>query len=114
MLVVVSCILQDSVSIRGEVFFPNLLFDRDIVDFACIPNGTEATRYLQVSNNSPLPVNYRWTFELSDSCKHVAAFQNDLLDYLHSSSHGLHTAKSIGSEMTQAYFEFLVIGFFVC
>lgn len=113
-MVVVLCVLQDSVSIWGEVFFPNLLFDRDIVDFACIPNDTEATRFLQISNNSPLPVNYKWTFELNDSCKHVAALESDLLDYLRSSLYGLPTAKSIGSEVTQAYFEFLVLDSSVC
>jgi len=100
--------LQNSISVRGEVYFPNLLFDKDTVDFACIPNDTEATRYLQVSNNSPLPVNYKWKFKLINPCKGVALFQTDLLSYLQSSSHGLRTAQSISSEMTRTYFELVV------
>ncbi|XP_071959113.1 hydrocephalus-inducing protein homolog isoform X2 [Antedon mediterranea] len=52
----------DYISLRGEVFFPNLTFDKMDVDFGCILNDTEVTRYVNISNDSPMPVRYRWSF----------------------------------------------------
>ena len=48
--------VQDYVTLRGEVFFPNLLFEKTAMDFGCILNDTEVTRYINIVNNSPLQV----------------------------------------------------------
>ena len=32
------------------------------VDFGCILNDTEVTRYVEITNNSPMPVKYSWSF----------------------------------------------------
>lgn len=53
---------QDYVGLRGEVYFPNLTFEKMDVDFGCILNDTEVTRYVNITNNSPMPVKYRWSF----------------------------------------------------
>jgi len=58
--------VQDTISLRGEVFFPNLQFDKTTVDFGCILNDTEVTRYVHVVNTSPMEVSYHWSFVLSD------------------------------------------------
>ncbi|XP_033116735.1 hydrocephalus-inducing protein homolog isoform X2 [Anneissia japonica] len=52
----------DYISLRGEVFFPNLTFEKMTVDFGCILNDTEVTRYVNITNDSPMPVRYRWSF----------------------------------------------------
>ena len=51
---------------RGEVYFPNLTFEKKAVDFGCILNDTEVTRYINVTNTSPLEVRYRWSFVVGD------------------------------------------------
>ena len=63
----------DRVNLRGEVFFPNLEFDHAVVDFGCILNDTEVTRYVRMTNNSPMDVQYRWSFLIGD--KPYAVFQ---------------------------------------
>lgn len=60
------CWLQDSIKLHGEVFFPNLQLEKTVVDFGCILNNTEATRFLNITNNSPLPVSYRWSFVIDN------------------------------------------------
>ncbi|XP_072277434.1 hydrocephalus-inducing protein homolog [Pyxicephalus adspersus] len=52
----------DSVSLQAEVHFPNLYFPANQIHFGCILNDTEITRELEVTNCSPLPVQYRWSF----------------------------------------------------
>ncbi len=37
------------------------------LDFGCILNGTEVTRYVSMVNVSPLPVKYLWAFILDDN-----------------------------------------------
>ncbi|XP_014668502.1 PREDICTED: LOW QUALITY PROTEIN: hydrocephalus-inducing protein homolog [Priapulus caudatus] len=54
----------DSVALRGEVGFPNLRFERRAVDFGCVLNGTETTRRVTVTNTSPVPVSYAWSFHV--------------------------------------------------
>lgn len=51
---------------RGEVYFPNLDFEKSVVDFGCILNDTEVTRYINITNNSPMEVRYRWSFLIGD------------------------------------------------
>jgi len=44
-------VLQDYIALRGEVYFPNLAFEKTIIDFGCVLNDTEVTRYVNVTNN---------------------------------------------------------------
>ncbi|XP_078527074.1 hydrocephalus-inducing protein homolog isoform X2 [Lissotriton helveticus] len=57
---------KDYVALRGEVHFPNLHFQTTVVDFGCILNDTEVVRHVQMTNYSPLPVHYRWSFLMDD------------------------------------------------
>ena len=44
------------------MFFPNLDFSSDRVEFGSILNHTEAIRELTIVNSSPLAVQYSWSF----------------------------------------------------
>ncbi|XP_066569678.1 hydrocephalus-inducing protein homolog [Amia ocellicauda] len=67
----------DSVALRGEVHFPNLHFSSSLLDFGCILNHTEALRHLTMTNCSPLPVSYRWSF-LVDEGEHQMRFPEEM------------------------------------
>ncbi|XP_038663072.1 hydrocephalus-inducing protein homolog [Scyliorhinus canicula] len=56
----------DYVTLRGEVHFPNLHFETTVVDFGCILNDVEMVRHVEMTNCSPLRVQYRWSFLLDD------------------------------------------------
>ena len=47
---------------KADVFFPNLEFSSNIVEFGSILNHTEAVRELTIVNSSPLAVRYSWSF----------------------------------------------------
>ncbi|NXA41620.1 HYDIN protein, partial [Eudromia elegans] len=53
---------EERVALRGEVYFPNLRFSATAVDFGCLLNDTEDVRYIEMTNCSPLPVRYAWSF----------------------------------------------------
>ncbi|KAJ7360558.1 hypothetical protein OS493_015662 [Desmophyllum pertusum] len=53
---------KDFVNLKGEVFFPNLTFEMEKVDFGCILNDTEVTQVVIVTNHSPMDVKYQWSF----------------------------------------------------
>lgn len=53
---------QDMVELHAEVHFPNLHFSSTEVDFDCVLNCTETRRVITITNCSPLPVSYHWTF----------------------------------------------------
>lgn len=57
---------EEQVSVRGEVYFPNLQIQTTALDFGCILNGTKDVRYVEMTNCSPLVVQYHWSF-LKDS-----------------------------------------------
>ncbi|KAF7656193.1 hypothetical protein LDENG_00045060 [Lucifuga dentata] len=61
---------QDNVGLHGEVHFPNLHFSSTSMDFGCVLNRTETQRQLTITNCSPLPVSYCWTF-LVDQTQHA-------------------------------------------
>jgi len=65
--------------VRGAVYFPNLTFEYSSlsVDFGCILNNLEATRYLTITNLSPMDVSYRWSFEVDSSVGQTALFHTD-------------------------------------
>ncbi|NXC39739.1 HYDIN protein, partial [Penelope pileata] len=54
--------LEKEITVRGEVYFPNLHIETTAVDFGCILNDTEDMRYVKMTNCSPIPVRYRWSF----------------------------------------------------
>ncbi|TNN13811.1 Hydrocephalus-inducing protein, partial [Schistosoma japonicum] len=56
----------DAVRLIGEVHFPNLQFDTNVVDFGCILNHTEITKHVTMKNISPLPVKFRWSLLIGD------------------------------------------------
>ncbi|CAN8186510.1 unnamed protein product [Coccothraustes coccothraustes] len=56
----------ERIILRGEVHFPNLQIQPSSLEFGCIVAGTEEVRSLEMTNCSPLPVQYRWSFH-SDS-----------------------------------------------
>lgn len=53
---------EEQVTIRGEVYFPNLHIETMALDFGCILNDTEDVRYVEMTNCSPLLVQYCWSF----------------------------------------------------
>ncbi|CAM9138902.1 unnamed protein product, partial [Bubo scandiacus] len=57
---------EEQVTVRGEVYFPNLHIQPTALDFGCILNDTEGVRYIEMTNCSPLLVQYHWVF-LMDS-----------------------------------------------
>ncbi|NWT76775.1 HYDIN protein, partial [Prunella himalayana] len=57
---------EEQIPVRGEVHFPNLHLQTKAVDFGCIINDTEQVLYMEMTNCSPLPVQYHWSF-LTDS-----------------------------------------------
>ncbi|VDL90357.1 unnamed protein product [Schistocephalus solidus] len=63
------------VPLRGEVLFPNLKLQTDLVDFGCILNHSESAQVVTLMNISPLDVHYRWSFIIGD-CPHLA-FKRD-------------------------------------
>lgn len=48
----------------GELYFPNIYLEKNEINFGCILNNTEQVRYIQMTNISPLIVNYKWKFLL--------------------------------------------------
>ncbi|XP_065519840.1 hydrocephalus-inducing protein homolog [Lathamus discolor] len=57
---------EEQVTVRGEVYFPNLQIQSTVVDFGCILNDSKDVRYMEMTNCSPLVVQYHWAF-LKDS-----------------------------------------------
>ncbi|XP_065519896.1 hydrocephalus-inducing protein-like, partial [Lathamus discolor] len=57
---------EEQVTVRGEVYFPNLQIQTTAVDFGCILNDSKDVCYMEMTNCSPLVVQYHWAF-LKDS-----------------------------------------------
>ncbi|KAM9508694.1 hydrocephalus-inducing protein-like isoform 3-T3 [Guaruba guarouba] len=57
---------EEQVTVRGEVYFPNLQMQTTALDFGCILNDTKDVHYMEMTNCSPLVVQYHWSF-LKDS-----------------------------------------------
>ncbi|NWS21903.1 HYDIN protein, partial [Pachyramphus minor] len=75
---------EEQVTVRGEVYFPNLHIQTEALDFGCILNDTEQVHYVAMTNCSPIPVHYHWSFQtdsqdtqleppFSHSCLHPRA-----------------------------------------
>ncbi|XP_053843687.1 hydrocephalus-inducing protein homolog [Vidua macroura] len=56
----------ERITLRGEVHFPSLRIQPGTLEIGCIVAGTEEVRSLKITNRSPLPVEYHWSFH-SDS-----------------------------------------------
>ncbi|KAL5255873.1 hypothetical protein ACHWQZ_G011188 [Mnemiopsis leidyi] len=61
----------DYVNLMGEVVFPNLKFEEQNIDFGCILNDTEISKYVTVTNTSRLTVNYEWYFNIKKQPKYL-------------------------------------------
>ncbi|NXN87253.1 HYDIN protein, partial [Bombycilla garrulus] len=57
---------EEQITVRGEVYFPNLHLETKAVDFGCVLNDTEQMLYMEMTNCSPIPAQYHWSF-LTDS-----------------------------------------------
>ncbi|XP_044126636.1 hydrocephalus-inducing protein homolog [Bufo gargarizans] len=68
----------DYIALQAEVHFPNLHFPYNQIHFGCILNDTESTRELEVTNCSPLPVQYRWAFVKEGEIRLCDRLQNPL------------------------------------
>ncbi|XP_074708607.1 hydrocephalus-inducing protein homolog [Strix uralensis] len=60
---------EEQVTVRGEVYFPNLRIQPTALDFGCILNDTEGVRYIEMTNCSPLLVQYHWAFLMDSHLK---------------------------------------------
>ncbi|XP_027541094.1 hydrocephalus-inducing protein homolog [Neopelma chrysocephalum] len=54
---------EEQVTIRGEVYYPNLHIQTRALDFGYVINGTEQVHYVAMTNCSPIPVRYHWSFQ---------------------------------------------------
>lgn len=54
-----------------QVNFPNLEFSSDEIDFGCILNDTEVLRFIDITNNNPMPVSYRWSFIVKEGEENI-------------------------------------------
>ncbi|XP_039242730.1 LOW QUALITY PROTEIN: hydrocephalus-inducing protein-like, partial [Pipra filicauda] len=64
---------EEEITVRGEVYFPSLRIPTKALDFGCIAAGTEQVRYLEMTNCSPIPAQYHWSFQV-DSMKYPTGF----------------------------------------
>eukprot|EP00794_Sanderia_malayensis_P018879 gene18879-20779_t len=54
---------KDIIELKGDVYYPNLTFETEVVDFGCVLNDTEHIKYVTVTNSSPLKVEFKWSFQ---------------------------------------------------
>ncbi|NWV44296.1 HYDIN protein, partial [Grantiella picta] len=54
---------EERITVHGEVYFPNLHLQTKALDFGCIMNDTEQVLYMEMTNCSPIPVQYHWSFQ---------------------------------------------------
>jgi hydrocephalus-inducing protein len=50
------------INLTGEIYFPNVHIETNLVDFGCILNNTEVFQDVKITNIGPLIVNYKWKF----------------------------------------------------
>lgn len=51
---------RDRIPLLGNIFFPNVQFDRTAVDFGCILNDTSRSLTVTMTNTSPCVAEYQW------------------------------------------------------
>ncbi|XP_054152184.1 hydrocephalus-inducing protein homolog [Melozone crissalis] len=72
----------EHISLQGEVHFPNLQMQPSSLEFGCIRVGTEEVRSLEMSNCSPLPVQYHWSFQSDSEVTRFRCKQHKFLNTL--------------------------------
>ncbi|XP_066051005.1 hydrocephalus-inducing protein homolog [Chamaea fasciata] len=65
----------ERITLCGEAHFPNLQIQPSTLEFGCIVAGTKQERSLEMTNCSPLPVKYHWSFQMGD---HVKKLRHEL------------------------------------
>ncbi|XP_030368417.1 hydrocephalus-inducing protein homolog isoform X2 [Strigops habroptila] len=70
---------EEQVTIRGEVYFPNLRIQTTALDFGCILNDTKDVRYIEMTNCSPLVVQYHWSFLKNSQVNPVRSMETEPL-----------------------------------
>ena len=53
----------DKVKLLAEVYYPNLGFSVDAVEFGCVPNGQRTVQRVELTNHSLMPVEYEWKYD---------------------------------------------------
>lgn len=54
-----------------QVNFPNLDFSKTEIEFGCILNDTEVAQFVDITNSSPMPVTYRWSFVVKEGEENI-------------------------------------------
>ncbi|XP_066051026.1 LOW QUALITY PROTEIN: hydrocephalus-inducing protein homolog [Chamaea fasciata] len=65
----------ERITLCGEAHFPNLQIQPSTLEFGGIVAGTKQERSLEMTNCSPLPVKYHWSFQMDD---HVKKLRHEL------------------------------------
>ncbi len=95
----------------GEIHFPNVLLETQLIDFGCILNNTEVVHQIKMTNTSPLEVNYKWKFLLEKnnvvnyfdySEKHHNNLKNE---FLNNSEINLNYQNNFDAEKNNASFD---------
>ena len=58
---------SDVIELSSVIHFPNLEFSQSEISFGSILNHTECAIDIEVRNRGPLPVKYRWWFEVDEN-----------------------------------------------
>jgi len=61
---------KDSLPLRAELIFPNLVFDQSAIQFGCVLYDTVKTMKLKATNSCKIPLNYEWEFIETSGPKH--------------------------------------------
>lgn len=65
---------KDVIPLRAKISFPNLEFNKEIINFGCILNDTQKSIRLKIKNWSELDASYSWIFlEESDTVSSTGA-----------------------------------------
>jgi len=52
--------IQETIPLRGEVYFPSAKADKKVIDFGVVTNGTEAVDDFSITNNDNFCLTYKW------------------------------------------------------
>ncbi|KAM9376113.1 hydrocephalus-inducing protein-like [Pholidichthys leucotaenia] len=67
---------HDRVELHAEVHYPNLHFSSTLVDFGYVFHGTETWKSVTITNCSPLPVSYSWSFVTDTTYSNIRCKRN--------------------------------------
>ncbi|KAM9376112.1 hydrocephalus-inducing protein-like [Pholidichthys leucotaenia] len=69
---------HDRVELHAEVHYPNLHFSSTLVDFGYVFHGTETWKSVTITNCSPLPVSYSWSFVTDTTYSNIRIRSNPM------------------------------------